>query len=79
MQVVQNIDYQTQIEEALKKAKCKKALYLYDESYNRQFIGIFGLKKASQIKKYLQGKNLGDRIAEFKIKTTEPDTDFKFR
>lgn len=78
MQSLQNIDYQIQIEEALKRAKFKKVFYLYDESGNRQLLGVFSMKKASQIKKYFQNKKLIDRLAEFEIRTTEPDSSFKY-
>ena len=54
MQTPQKIDYSSEIEAALRKAKCKKALYLYDESGEKQFLGVFSLKKALQIKKYFR-------------------------
>ncbi len=53
MQSLQTIDLQQQIEEASKKAKPKKALYLYDETGNRELLGVFSQKKADQIRKYL--------------------------
>jgi len=40
MQSLQTIDLQQQIEEASKKAKPKKALYLYDETGNRELLGV---------------------------------------
>lgn len=79
MQTSQNIDYQKQIDEAMKRAKCKKVLYLYDEYWNRQLLGVFSKSKAAQIKKYLRQKKLIDRLAEFDILTTEPDSDFKYK
>lgn len=79
MQSTPNINYQNQINEALKRAKCKKVLYLYDESWNRQLLGVFSKSKAAQIKKYLRQKKLIDRLAEFDILTTEPDSNFKYK
>ncbi len=78
MQSLQTIDLQQQIEEASKKAKPKKALYLYDETGNRELLGVFSQKKADQIRRYLKSKDLGDRLTEFEVRTTEPDTDFDF-
>lgn len=78
MQSIQTIDLQQQIEEASKKAKPKKALYLYDETGNRELLGVFSQKKADQIRRYLKGKDLLDRLTEFEVRTTEPDTDFDF-
>jgi hypothetical protein len=78
MQSLQTIDLQQQIEEASKKAKPKKALYLYDETGNRELLGVFSQKKADQIRKYLKSKDLGDRLTEFEVRTTEPDADFDF-
>jgi len=78
MQVTQEIDYQTQIEDAVKRAKCKKAFHMYDESGNRQFLGIFSKKKAAELKNYFRAKNLINRISESDVRTTEPDTDFEF-
>ena len=78
MQSIQTIDLQQQIEEASKKAKPKKALYLYDETGNRELLGVFSLKKADQIRRYLKNKELLDRLTEFEVRTTEPDTDFDF-
>ncbi|MFQ6108613.1 MAG: hypothetical protein ACE5L7_03555 [Candidatus Aminicenantales bacterium] len=78
MQSPQKIDYQIQIEEALKRAKCKKVLYLYDDYGEKHMLGVFSPKKASQIKKYLQQKKLLNRLSEFEVKTTEPDSYFNF-
>jgi len=76
MQTAQNIDYQKQIEEASKRAKLKKVLYLYDELGYKRLIGIFNPKKASEIKTYLRRKKLLNRVTEAEIRTTEPDHDF---
>lgn len=78
MQSIQTIDLQQQIDEASKKAKPKKALYLYDETGNRELLGVFSQKKADQIRRYLKGKDLLNRLTEFEVRTTEPDTDFDF-
>jgi hypothetical protein len=78
MQVTQDIDYKSQIDEAIKRAKCKKAFYLYDETGNRQFLGVFSRKKAVEMKNFFRAKNLINRISESDIKTTEPDTVFDF-
>ncbi len=78
MQSLQTIDLQQQIEEASKKAKPKKALYLYDETGNRELLGVFSQKKAEQIRRYLKSKDLLNRLTEFEVRTTEPDTDFDF-
>ncbi len=78
MQSIQTIDLQQQIEEASKKAKPKKALYLYDETGNRELLGVFSQKKADQIRKYLKNKDLLNRLTEFEVRTTEPDTEFDF-
>lgn len=78
MQLIQTIDLQQQIEEASKKAKPKKALYLYDETGNRELLGVFSQKKAEQIRRYLKSKDLLNRLTEFEVRTTEPDTDFDF-
>ena len=76
MQLPLNTSYQTEVEEALKRAKCKKVLYLYNESGERRLLGVFSGKKASQIKKYLRSKKLIDRLSEFEVRTTEPDSPF---
>jgi hypothetical protein len=78
MQSVQTIELLQQIEEASKKAKPKKAMYLYDETGNRELLGVFSQKKADQIRKYLKGKGLVNRLTEFEVRTTEPDSDFDF-
>lgn len=76
MQTAQNIDFQKQIEEASKRAKLKKVLYLYDELGYKRLLGVFNPKKASEIKKYLRRKNLLNRLTEAEIRTTEPDNVF---
>lgn len=78
MQMPQEYDYQTQVEEAAKRAKCKKVLYLYDESGNREMIGVFSKTKAGEIKRFLQQKKLLNRLTEFDVRTTEPDTEFSY-
>ena len=78
MQSIQTIDLQQQIEEASKKAKQKKALYLYDETGNRELLGVFSHKRAEQIKRYLKNKDLLNRLTEFEVRTTEPDSEFDF-
>lgn len=78
MQTHQNIDYQTQIREASRRAKCKKALYLYDDTGDRHLLGIFNKRKAMEIKKHLENKNMLDRLSEFEIRTTEPDSEYEF-
>jgi len=77
MQVTQSIDYQAQINEASRRAKCKKVLYLYDDSGDRHLLGIFNKRKALEIKKDLEEKKLIDRLSEFEIRTTEPDSDYQ--
>lgn len=76
MQTVQDINYQKQIDEALKRAKYKKVLYIYDDSGHKKLLGVFSKKTASQIKKYLRSQNLINRLTEYDIKTTEPDSQF---
>lgn len=76
MQTVQDINMQKQIDEALKRAKCKKVLYFYDESGYRRLLGVFDKKKASQVKKYYRSRNLIDRLTEYEVVTTEPDSIF---
>jgi len=78
MQVQESSDYRTQIDEALKRAKPKKVLYLYDESGNKFLLGVFNKKKAEEIKGYLRVKKLINRLSEFDILTTEPDSDFSY-
>jgi hypothetical protein len=67
-----------QIEKASKRAKCKKVLYLYDEYGNRHQLGVFSKKKAEEIKKRLDEKKMINRLSEFEIRTTQPDSHFKF-
>jgi hypothetical protein len=76
MQLVENIDLNKQIEEALKRAKDKKVLYLYDEFGYKKLLGVFDKKKAVQIKRLLRKQKLINRVTEFDIRTTEPDSDF---
>jgi hypothetical protein len=76
MQSVQDTNFQRQINEALKRAKCKKVLYFYDESGYKRMLGVFDKKKASQIKKYYRSKKLIDRLTEYEVVTTEPDSIF---
>jgi hypothetical protein len=78
MQSPQIVDYNSQIEEAARKAKCKKVLYLYDETGNREMLGVFSKNRAAEIRKFLQGKKLLNRLTEFDVKTTEPDSDFRY-
>lgn len=74
----QSLEYRLQIEEASKRAKCKKVLYLYDEYGNRHQLGVFSKKKAGEIKRLLDAKKLINRVSEFEIRTTLPDSKFKF-
>jgi hypothetical protein len=76
MESTLTFDMQQQIEEASRKAKQKKAMYLYDETGNRELLGVFSQKKADQIRRYLKRKELLGRLTEFDVRTTEPDTDF---
>ena len=78
MQVQQNLEYQDQISEALKRAKPKKVLYMYDETGNKFLLGVFNKKKSEEIKKYLRTKKMINRMSEFDIVTTEPDSDFTY-
>jgi hypothetical protein len=78
MQVQQNIEYQEQISEALKRAKPKKVLYMYDETGNKFLLGVFNKKKSEEIKKYLRTKKMINRMSEFDIVTTEPDSEFRY-
>lgn len=66
-----------QIEEAVRRAKCKKVLYLYDETGNKQLLGVFSRKRADEIKDYFRDHKLINRLTESDIRTTEPDTDFE--
>jgi len=74
MLVPQEISVQQQIEDAVRKAKCKKVLYLYDETGNRELLGVFSKSKVNQVKVYLKDRNLLNRLTEFDVRTTEPDT-----
>jgi len=65
---------QQQIESALKRAKDKKVLYLYDDAGYKRLLGVFDKKKASLIKRQLRSKRLINRLTEFDIRTTEPDS-----
>ncbi len=76
MQTVQDANLQRQIDEALKRAKIKSALYFYDESGYKRLIGVFEKKKAAEVKKYYRDRKLINRLTEFEIKTTEPDSSF---
>ncbi len=70
----QTSDIQEQIREALSRAKWKKVYYIYDDCGYKNFLGVFGYKKANEIKKFLRKKNLINRLSEFEVRTTEPDT-----
>jgi hypothetical protein len=76
MQAVQDTNLQRQIDEALKRAKPKKAIYFYDESGYKKLIGVFEKKKAAEVKKYYRDRNLINRLTEAEIITTEPDSTF---
>ncbi len=76
MQSVQDTNIQKQIDEALKRAKCKKVLYFYDELGHKKLLGVFDKKKASQIREYYRSRKLVDRLAEYEVRTTEPDSIF---
>lgn len=78
MQLQQNLEYQSQISEALKRAKAKKVLYMYDETGNKFLLGVFNKKKTEEIKKHLRLKKMINRLSEFDIITTEPDSDFTY-
>ena len=78
MQSPQVVDLEKQIKDAYKKVKCKKVLYFYDESGNKEMLGVFSKRKAVEILKYFKSKKLIDRISEFEVLTTEPDTEFNF-
>ena len=71
-------DCQTQIEEAARRAKCKKVLYLYDETGNKLLLGVFNKRRALQIKKRLSDLNMIGRVSEFDIRTTVPDSKYDF-
>ncbi len=72
-QIVSN---QELIEEAVKKAIEKKVLYLYDETGNRELLGVFSKSRVSRVKRYFRNKDLINRLTEFDVRTTEPDTPF---
>lgn len=74
----QKVDYKDQIEETLKRAKCKKVFYLYNDQGYKLFFGVFNKKKATEIKRYLRRKNLINRLSESEVKTNMPDTNFKY-
>ena len=76
MQTVQDTSIQEQINDALKRAKSKKVLYFYDETGHKKLLGVFDKRKASQIKKYYRSRNLIDRLTEYEVVTTEPDSIF---
>lgn len=76
MQTVVDTNIQKQIDEALKRAKCKKVLYFYDESGHKRLLGVFEKKKASQIKKYYRSRKLINRLTEYEVLTTQPDSIF---
>jgi hypothetical protein len=76
MQTVLDTNIQKQIDEALKRAKCKKVLYFYDESGHKRLLGVFEKKKASQIKKYYRSRKLINRLTEYEVLTTQPDSIF---
>jgi hypothetical protein len=78
MQLEQTLDYMRQIEELAKRAKCKKAFYIYDDAGNKQLIGVFSKKRADEIRKVLREKKMINRLTEFDVKTTEPDTVINF-
>lgn len=74
MQFPQEITVQQQIDDAVRKARCKKVLYLYDETGNRELLGVFSKSKVNHIRTYLKDRNLLNRLTEFDVRTTEPDT-----
>ena len=78
MQLEQTLDYMRQIEELAKRAKCKKAFYIYDDAGNKQLIGVFSKRRADEIRKVLREKKMINRLTEFDVKTTEPDTVINF-
>jgi hypothetical protein len=51
---------------------------LYDESGNKFLLGVFNKKRAEEIKDHLRVKKLINRLSEFDIVTTEPDSDFSY-
>jgi len=64
------------IEEAVKRAIEKKVLYLYDETGNRELLGVFSKSRVSRVKRYFRNKDMINRLTEFDVRTTEPDTPF---
>jgi len=74
MQTSIDTTLQEQIAEALKRAKDKKVLYLYDDAGYKRLLGVFDKKKASRIKRKLKNQRLINRVTEFDIRTTEPDS-----
>ena len=76
MQSALDTNIQRQVDEALKRAKCKKVLYFYDELGHKKLLGVFDKKKASQIREYYRSKKLVDRLTEQEVITTEPDSIF---
>jgi hypothetical protein len=64
------------IEEASKNAIEKKVLYLYDDTGNRELLGVFSKSKVSRVKKYFRNKDMINQLTEFDVRTTEPDTPF---
>lgn len=76
MQTVADYNYQKQIDEALKRAKPKKVLYLYDDLGYKRLLGIFSKKAADDLKKQLRKQKLINRVTEVEIRTTEPDHSF---
>jgi hypothetical protein len=74
MQTLIDTALREQIEEALKRAKDKKVLYLYDDAGYKRLLGVFDKKKASRIKRKLKNQRLINRVTEFDIRTTEPDS-----
>ncbi len=78
MQTAQQTNFQEQIELASQKARNKKALYLYDEYGYKNLLGVFNKETAKQIRCLLERKRMINRLAEFDIRTTEPDTEFNF-
>ncbi|MFQ6081787.1 MAG: hypothetical protein ACE5WD_00320 [Candidatus Aminicenantia bacterium] len=76
MEYLEYSAFRKQIEAAMKRAKCKKVLYFYDNLGYKRLLGVFNKKTAYQIRRYLRTKKLVDRMTEFDIKTTEPPKSF---
>ncbi|MBN1272605.1 MAG: hypothetical protein JXB26_10090 [Candidatus Aminicenantes bacterium] len=76
MQTATNTEYQKQIEDALKRAKSKRVLYLYDDLGYKRLLGVFSKKAAEDLKKELRKQKLINRVTEVEIRTTEPDHSF---